>query len=243
MNQDLKKYQNLLNGMNAVDSLQWALQEFGVENLVVASSLGAEDQVLTEMALSANDKSRIFTLDTGRWFQETYDVMQATMQKYNMTYEVMFPNQAAVQDMEAAKGPNLFYDSIENRKQCCGVRKIEPLKRALGTAKIWVTGLRAEQSVTRTDLDVLQWDEAFGLWKLNPLASWTEKDVWDYIQEKEIPFNALHEQGFPSIGCAPCTRAVEPGTDIRSGRWWWETPEQKECGLHVKDGKLVRKNA
>lgn len=211
--------------------------------IALASSLGAEDQVLTDIVLKLNPKSRIFVLDTGRLHQETYDTMAASSEKYGFTYEVYFPKGDAVQDLVSKKGPNSFYESVENRKECCFIRKVEPLNRALSTCKVWITGLRREQSVTRTDLKKIEWDDTHGIIKLNPLADWTTDQLWQYINAELVPYNKLHATGFPSIGCAPCTRPINAGDDIRAGRWWWETPEQKECGLHLKDGKLVRKNA
>lgn len=237
---NLEKYQSQTANMSAQELIQWALDEFGPSKLTLASSLGAEDQVLTELLVSTYAQARVFTLDTGRQFQENYDVMQASQDKYGFSYEVCFPELEAVQALVQDKGPNLFYQSIEDRKACCEVRKMAPLRKVLATADCWITGLRAEQSVTRTDMQAVEWDANFGLYKINPLILWSEQDVWDYIKTQEIPYNALHDQGFPSIGCAPCTRAVAEGEDIRAGRWWWELPEQKECGLHFVDGKMVR---
>jgi phosphoadenosine phosphosulfate reductase len=204
------------------------------DDLILASSLGAEDQVLTHMLLSINPKARIFVLDTGRLHQETYDVMALTMAKYGMRYEVHFPDRDDVEELLSKKGPNSFYDSVENRKECCHIRKVAPLKRALQGVHAWVTGQRRDQSMTRTALEEIEWDPAHHCIKLNPLADWTTEDVWSYIQAHDIPVNYLHKKGFPSIGCAPCTRAVKPGEDQRAGRWWWENPDSKECGLHVK---------
>ncbi len=200
----------------------------------LSSSLAAEDQVLTDIILKKNKDAKIFTLDTGRLHPETYDVMDATNLKYNIKLDVYFPNENDVQELYKSQGVNGQYESIENRKTCCGIRKIEPLKRALKGLDIWFTGLRAAQSVTRTDMKLVEWDEGFKLIKVNPLILWSEKDVWDYIKEHKVPYNKLHDKGFPSIGCAPCTRAVKDGEDIRAGRWWWENPEHKECGLHKK---------
>ncbi len=202
--------------------------------IALSSSLGAEDQVLTEMVVGIRPGTRIFTLDTGRLFPESYDLMARTEEKYGNPIEVFFPDYKRVQKMVAEKGINLFYKSIENRKECCHIRKIEPLQRAFKDLEVWICGLRKDQSVTRFYTRMIEWDEANGLIKLNPLLNWTEKDVWDYIKKHEIPYNLLHDQGFPSIGCQPCTRAVKPGEEVRSGRWWWEQPEQKECGLHVQ---------
>ena len=211
------------------------------DRVALASSLGAEDQVLTDMILSIKPDARIFVLDTGRLHPETYDLMAATIKKYHMCYEVFFPDARDVEEMESECGPNLFYESTENRKRCCNVRKVKPLRRVLSTLDAWITGLRREQAVTRGSVEKVEWDEGNGLIKISPLADWSEKDVWEYIKAHAIPYNKLHDEGYPSIGCAPCTRAIKPGEDLRAGRWWWETPEQKECGLHVVDGRLARK--
>jgi phosphoadenosine phosphosulfate reductase len=208
--------------------------------LVLASSLSLEDQVLTHLVCAVHAKPRIFTLDTGRLFPETYDTMEQTRQRYGFRYEVLAPDTRELEEMVHTDGPNLFYRSVECRKMCCAVRKIGPLRRVLATADAWMCGLRREQSVTRQAAQKIEWDEAFGLCKINPLADWTEPQVWQYIRENRIPYNVLHDHGYPSIGCAPCTRPVQPGEDIRTGRWWWESPEHKECGLHIRDGKIVR---
>lgn len=243
MSELLNQYLDEVKGKDAVQLLEWGIKTFGVKKLALASSLGAEDQILTEMILKVDPKARVFTLDTGRQFQESYDVMQETTEKYNLQYEVCFPEVEKVQKLVASKGPNLFYQSIEDRRACCEVRKMQPLRKVLSTVDCWITGLRSQQSVTRVDLALVEWDANFKIYKLNPLAAWGEEQLWEYIRGNEIPYNKLHDKGFPSIGCRPCTRAVKPGEDIRAGRWWWETPEQKECGLHWKDGKLVKKNS
>ena len=204
------------------------------DKIALASSLGAEDQVLTRMIANIDPLTRIFTLDTGRVFPETYDVMARTNEKYGIKLKVYFPDATAVENMVNEKGINLFYESIENRKLCCGIRKVEPLKRAFKELDVWICGLRKDQSVTRFFTKTVEWDESNGLIKINPILSWTEKQVWAYIKEHDVPYNELHDKGFPSIGCQPCTRAIKPGEDVRAGRWWWETPEQKECGLHGK---------
>jgi phosphoadenosine phosphosulfate reductase len=201
----------------------------------LASSLGAEDQVLTDMISKIDKTTKIFTLDTGRVFPETYTVLDETNKKYGINIEIYFPEKTQVEEMVKLKGINLFYDSIENRKLCCNIRKIEPLKRALKDIDVWITGLRKDQSVTRFFTPLVEWDEGNKVIKVNPLLKWTEKDVWKYIRENEVPYNKLHDKGFPSIGCQPCTRAIEKGEDVRAGRWWWELPEHKECGLHVKE--------
>lgn len=242
MSDKLQQYRKETEGFDAPKLLEWGLNTFGASRFALASSLGAEDQVLTDMLLAENNKARIFTLDTGRQFEETYEVMHESTNKYGFSYEVCFPEPDDVRALVSVKGPNLFYDSIENRKACCEVRKMKPLRKILATVDCWITGLRRQQSVTRTDFHAVEWDENFKIYKLNPIIEWTEGNVWEYIQENGVPYNKLHDVGFPSIGCQPCTRAVKHGQDIRAGRWWWETPEQKECGLHWKDGKLVRKN-
>ena len=204
------------------------------ERICFASSLGAEDQVLTHMIAGISKSTKIFTLDTGRLFPETYSLIDATNKKYGIKINTYFPDYNKVQTMVNDKGINLFYDSLENRKECCNTRKIEPLKRAFDGMEVWICGLRSEQSVTRFTAKMIEWDEQNKLIKLNPLVKWVEKHVWDFIKQNNIPYNELHDKGFPSIGCQPCTRAIEKGDDVRAGRWWWERPEQKECGLHKK---------
>jgi phosphoadenosine phosphosulfate reductase len=200
--------------------------------LVFASSLGLEDQVITHMIAQIDKRTKIFTLDTGRLFPETYSLISRTNERYDITIQIYFPKADAVEKMVNTKGVNLFYESIENRKECCNVRKIEPLKRAFQGAEAWICGLRRSQSITRSDMELIEWDSNNGLIKINPIISWTDEMVKDYISLNRIPYNVLHDKGFPSIGCQPCTRAIKPGEDIRAGRWWWENPDQKECGLH-----------
>ncbi|MBE9481984.1 MAG: phosphoadenylyl-sulfate reductase [Bacteroidetes bacterium] len=204
------------------------------DKIAFATSLGIEDQVITEMIVSINKSVKIFTLDTGRLFQETYDLIQKTNSRYKINIEIYFPDTKQVEEMVKEKGINLFYESIKNRKFCCHVRKIESLKRVLNKFDVWITGLRKEQSEIRANDKLIEWDKLNGLIKVNPLIKWTEKDVWNYIKEKNIPYNSLHNKGFKSIGCVPCTRAVEYSEDSRSGRWWWENDGHKECGLHKR---------
>jgi phosphoadenosine phosphosulfate reductase len=218
--------------MPAQDVVRLVHDRFG-RKVALSSSFGAEDMVLIDMLMKVDPKARIVTLDTGRLPQETYNVIDATRARYGATIDVFFPQAEAVQSMVAERGVNLFYHSIENRKLCCGVRKMEPLRRALSGLDAWITGLRREQSVTRTAVHKIEWDESNKLVKVNPLADWTHDDVWKYIRENNVPYNALHDRGYPSIGCGPCTRAVQPGEHERAGRWWWEHPDTKECGLHV----------
>ncbi|MDB4334724.1 phosphoadenylyl-sulfate reductase [bacterium] len=200
--------------------------------IALASSLGIEDQVLTHMVISIQKDAEIFTLDTGRLFPETYDLIDRTSKKYKNKIKIYSPRMEGVQEMVNEKGINLFFDSIENRKLCCNTRKIEPLKRAFKNLDVWICGLRAEQSVTRADIKLVEWDANNGLIKINPLANWSEEKTWAYIKTNKVPYNTLHDKGYPSIGCQPCTREVMAGEDIRAGRWWWENPDTKECGLH-----------
>lgn len=202
--------------------------------IALASSFGAEDQVLTDMVASLDPTVKIFSLDTGRLHEETYRVMDQTNRKYGISIDVYAPEREELEALYRQQGSYGFRDSIENRKACCHVRKIVPLKRALKGMDVWITGLRRSQSPTRELMRLVEWDEGNNLIKLNPLIEWDEKRVWDYIKEHKVPYNALHDEGFPSIGCAPCTRAVKEGEDLRAGRWWWENPEHKECGLHLK---------
>lgn len=199
-----------------------------------ANSLGAEDMVLTDLIVKGRLPIEIFSLDTGRLPLETYDLMARVEKHYSLKLTTFFPQSGNVEQFVRVHGINGFYDSVELRKACCHARKVEPLQRALTGKRAWVTGLRAQQATTRSGLPVQEFDEGNRLEKFNPLADWTEKEVWAYIKLNEVPYNALHDKFYPSIGCAPCTRAVTPGEDIRSGRWWWENPESKECGLHVK---------
>ena len=201
------------------------------DKVVFSTSFGQEDQVITALIANSNATINIFTLDTGRLFQETYDVFHKTLKKYKKNIEVYFPEAADVQNLLNAKGPNSFYKSVENRKECCFIRKVAPLTKALKGNSVWITGLRAEQSENRNDLDLFEYDSKFEIIKFNPLLKWTLKEVEDYLELNNVPQNALHKKGFVSIGCAPCTRAIAEGEDIRAGRWWWES-SHKECGLH-----------
>lgn len=214
--------------------LRHAIEGWG-ERLVVASSFGAEDVVLIDMVARIQPKTRIFTIDTGRLHQETYDVAERLRNRYGIDFEVYFPQHEAVENMLRTKGHNSFYASIDNRKECCNIRKMEPLRRALSSADAWVTGIRRGQSVTRLEAPSAELDMLNGgIVKFNPLARWSEDDVWAYIREHDVPYNVLHDAGFPSIGCAPCTRAIRPNEDLRAGRWWWEAPDSRECGLHAR---------
>lgn len=208
--------------------------------VVFATSLGAEDQVLTDLLTAAGTGVPVVTLDTGRLPQETYDLIERTREHFRMEIRVLFPDAQSVEQLVASGGPNLFYRSIDDRKSCCQVRKVEPLRRVLRSYDAWVTGMRRSQSVTRDALNRVDYDAANDMIKINPLIEWSSEQIWARIRARGIPYNRLHDQGYPSIGCAPCTRAVKPGEDERAGRWWWERPEQKECGIHIQDGKAVR---
>ncbi|MFD2366014.1 phosphoadenylyl-sulfate reductase [Pseudoduganella sp. GCM10020061] len=207
---------------------------------VFASSLAAEDMVITDMILRAQLPIAIFSLETGRLHAETLAVLDKVREVYGYDIMLYRPQADAIDAYVAQNGLNAFYDSVEMRRECCRIRKVEPLGRALAGNKAWITGQRRAQSSTRAELAVQEEDAAHGMTKFNPLADWSEEDVWNYLRANNVPYNALHDQGFPSIGCEPCTRAVEPGQDVRAGRWWWENPESKECGLHVVDGRLIR---
>jgi phosphoadenosine phosphosulfate reductase len=233
----IRKLNKQLNGNSAFEILSYFISEFEGK-LAFGSSLGAEDQVITDMIAKIDKATKIFTLDTGRVFPETYDTVQQSNEKYGINIEVYFPNSEKVERMVNEKGINLFYQSVENRRLCCQVRKIEPLQRAMTNVDVWVTGIRREQSITRLLTEIVELDSSTGKIKVNPLVDWTEEDVWNYIRENQVPYNTLHDQGFPSIGCQPCTRAIKEGEDVRAGRWWWEEPEQKECGLHKRNGQL-----
>jgi phosphoadenosine phosphosulfate reductase len=213
------------------NTLRWALKTFD-NKVAIASSFGAEDVVLIDMAVRIDPAVKIFTLDTGRLHQETYDVMDKIRERYNINIEVCFPDKNKVQEMVKKHGVNLFYESTDLRKLCCRIRKIEPLLEKLKDLDAWICGLRQEQAFSRLEIKKVENDHLNNIIKINPLADWTESDVWEYIRKNNVPYNKLHDIDFPSIGCAPCTRSISLCEDIRAGRWWWEEPEKKECGIH-----------
>jgi phosphoadenosine phosphosulfate reductase len=219
-------------GLDAQALLARAQATFGAR-LALASSMSAEDQVVTHMLTTLPKPVRIFTLDTGRLPQATHDLIARTRERLAVTIEVFFPERADVESLVADDGINGFRNSVDARKRCCYARKVLPLRRALTDTDAWITGLRAQQSLTRHELPRVEWDAANEKIKINPLADWSTEQVWDYIRTNDLPYNELHDRGYPSIGCEPCTRAVAPDEDIRAGRWWWEQPEHKECGLHL----------
>ena len=236
MEKELFNHLNIvLNNLSPEEGLEVVSNRFG-NRAKFSTSFGLEDQVITHMIADHQLDIEIFTLDTGRLFQETYDVFDLTRQKYQVKITPYFPAQSRVEELVNKKGPNSFYESVDNRKECCFIRKVEPLQRALKGTAVWITGLRGDQSTNRNAMNVVEWDEQFQLIKYNPLIHWTLDEVNAFIDRNSVPVNSLHKRGFPSIGCAPCTRAVLPGEDLRAGRWWWES-SSKECGLHERNTK------
>ncbi|MBW8004248.1 MAG: phosphoadenylyl-sulfate reductase [candidate division NC10 bacterium] len=230
---EVKELAIRFEGEDAETVIRWVLERFH-PRIALATSLQAEEMVILDIAWKTNPGVRVFTLDTGRLHEETYMIMEQIREKYGISVESYFPQRQAVEALERERGFYSFRRSVEERKYCCGIRKVEPLGRAVNGLDAWITGLRREQAVTRGMVGKVEADESHGgIIKVNPLADWSGEQVWDYIRAHDIPYNALHDVGFPSIGCAPCTRAIKPGEDIRAGRWWWEMPETKECGLHV----------
>lgn len=234
--QEIEQLNAELATSSATEVLERILFQFKGK-VALSSSLGVEDQVLTDMIVKIDTSTRIFTLDTGRLFPETYTLIDKTNKKYGIKLEVFFPERVSVEKLVTDGGIDLFYNSIDERKRCCSVRKLEPLKRAFQGLDVWICGLRSAQSITRVGTPVVEYDFNNKLIKVNPLINWSEDEVWDYIKKNDVPYNELHDKGFPSIGCQPCTRAISVGEDVRAGRWWWEEPEHKECGLHNRPKK------
>jgi len=222
-----------LDGQSEIESLR-ILQELFPGEVVFSTSLGYEDQVISDMIFSNGIPIEVFTLDTGRLFEETQKTLQRTNKRYATQIRTYYPETVAVEELVSKKGPYSFYDSVENRKECCYIRKVVPLNRALKNAKVWITGIRASQSGNRQQMTQLEWDDAHQLFKFHPLLHWEFDQVKTYIKENNVPYNPLHDKGFVSIGCAPCTRAIKEGEDFRAGRWWWEDESKKECGLHAR---------
>lgn len=231
MEKQIEETQRDINNLSPIDLLWYISKKFG-DKAVFSTSFGQEDQVITDMILANSIPIDIFTLDTGRIFEDTYRVMQRTNEKYRTKIKAYFPEKESVEKLYQTKGAYSFYESIENRKECCSIRKVKPLRRALSGNQAWITGLRADQSENRNSLSKAMFDKGFDIIKFNPLLDWSLKDVNLYIKENNVPQNALHNKGFISIGCSPCTRAIKEGEDIRAGRWWWEDTSKKECGLH-----------
>ncbi len=231
MKETVKELNKRFEKENAEDILQYLFEHYQ-DKVIFTTSMGVEDQIITHILSAIDKNAAIVMLDTGRMFYEVYDLVERTENRYNIRIKLCFPDFRKVEDMVNKYGINLFYESVENRRRCCHIRKIEPLRRALGGRRLWITGLRKEQSSTRKSLKIIEQDVSNDIIKVNPLLYWSVDDVWDYVHHHRVPYNPLHDRGYPSIGCQPCTRAVEPGEDIRAGRWWWEKPETKECGLH-----------
>ncbi len=227
----LIKIQELIKDASPEEALALLATEFPGQ-VVFSTSLGYEDQVISHMIFSNAIPVKVFTLDTGRLFNETYSVLNSTLEKYKTSIQVMYPQTDLIEELVTKKGPISFYESPENRKECCNIRKVEPLKRALKGNAVWVTGIRAGQSGNRQDMPSVEWDEENQIIKYHPILNWSLQEIKSYISKYTIPYNTLHDKGFVSIGCAPCTRAIKPGEDFRAGRWWWETNDKKECGLH-----------
>ncbi|MBF0619993.1 MAG: phosphoadenylyl-sulfate reductase [Candidatus Omnitrophica bacterium] len=233
----MESLQKAVENKSAEDVLRLTCAHFTAGRVAFASSLGAEDQVITHILRTLFPDVGIFTIDTGCLPQASYSLMRATEKRYGFRYDVLVPDAVAVGELIDQHGPEFFYKSIELRKACCYARKVSPLQKKLATLDAWITGLRQGQAATRAHVLPVERDDGNGLIKINPLAAWSLEDVWGFIRAHEVPYNTLHDAGYPSIGCAPCTRAVEPGADVRSGRWWWEAPEHKECGLHNRPNK------
>ena len=229
----LEIYQNILRSKSPVEIIDWCLHEFTESKIALSTSFSIEDQVITHLLVKTGKKPAFFTVDSGRLFQETFDTMQKTIDQYNIAIKTYSPDTTDLQRMMSENGPNFFYDSLESRKLCCQIRKVEPYQRALKDFDICISGRRMDQAGSRQDLKILEWDNKNRLYKLNPLINWTEAETFQFINDHKIPFNSLYNRGYRSIGCAPCTRAIGKNDDIRSGRWWWENPEHKECGIHL----------
>jgi len=238
---DLEAVNAELEPASATAILQWTFERFAADRIAFSTSFGAEGMVLMHMLVALKLKPRIFTIDTGRNFQETYDVWNEAVKRLGVEIECYAPDPESLRRLLAGKGPNLFYESVENRKNCCHVRKVEPLFRALKDADVWLAPLRRGQGESRQAIPVVEWNATHGLYKVCPMVNWTEENVWTYIRSNDVPYNKLYDRGFLTISCAPCTRPVRPGEGIRSGRWWWEAEADKECGIHVEDGKVKRK--
>ena len=229
-----------LAGKTIAQSLAYLAEHFPGK-VVFSTSFGIEDQVITHFIFENELPIQVFTLDTGRLFPETYATWSRTVERYGRPIQAYYPDAQALQAFVSAKGPNSFYESVDNRKSCCHIRKVEPLNRALAGQSVWITGIRAEQSPNRLDMSNIEWDAVHELIKFHPIFDWTYEEVRAFVNKNGIPYNPLHDKGFVSIGCAPCTRAVRPGEDFRAGRWWWEDASKKECGLHVVEQVLESK--
>ncbi|MCO5234921.1 MAG: phosphoadenylyl-sulfate reductase [Chitinophagaceae bacterium] len=229
---EIQKISGIIQSQDLIGNFR-ALSEFYPGEVVFSTSFGLEDQAIYYLIYKGQVNIQVFTLDTGRLFYETYSTWSQTLEKYKVPITAYYPDTENIQKLVSEKGPNSFYESVENRKECCFIRKVEPLKRALKNKKLWITGIRAEQSPNRSNMEAIEWDETNRIIKYHPLLHWSNEELHAFIHDNNIIYNPLHDKGFVSIGCAPCTRAIKPGEDFRAGRWWWEDPSKKECGLHV----------
>lgn len=238
---DIAAINRTLAGATALEALTWCYAEFPHDRIKLSTSFGAEGMVLLHMLVNLVKTPRVFFIDTGRNFQETYDIWQQVVDRYGIAVESYSPDPADLAELQRQGGPNLFYQSVELRKRCCYVRKVKPLRQALADCDVWIAPLRRSQSESRADTELFAWVEEHSVYKLCPLVSWSEHDVWEYLRNNGVPYHSLYDEGYPSIGCAPCSRPVRPAEPLRASRWWWEQDAQKECGLHIEDGRVVRK--
>jgi phosphoadenosine phosphosulfate reductase len=229
-----------LEGGTAIDALRWCYARFNAEKIRLSTSFGAEGMVLIHMLVNLVKNPRVFTIDTGRNFPETYTVWQEAVSRYGVAVDAFHPDPDDLRELTRSNGPNLFFNSVADRKQCCFIRKIKPLTRALHGADVWITGIRRSQSESRGYTAMFSYIEQYGVYKFCPLCNWTDANVWEYIRNNGVPYNTLYDKGYPTIGCEPCCRPVGPAQDMRAGRWWWEEDPHKECGIHIHDGKIAR---
>ncbi len=241
MKLDLDKLNEQLENNTTFEIIEWAYSNFSNNKITISTSFGAEGTVLLDMVLRIQANPKVFTIDTGRNFQETYNVWQELIDRYKINIDVYAPDPQDIYDLQKGYGPNLFYKDVELRKACCHARKVKPMQKALAGNELWISPLRREQSEFRKDIKILEWNAQHNIYKISPLAKWSESDVWDYIRNNSLPYNKLYDQGYPTIGCQPCSRPVRPAESKRSGRWWWEDDANKECGIHIVDGKVIRK--
>lgn len=238
----ITELEDLLNDQSPSTALKLLSERFAGQ-IVFSTSFGLEDQAISHLIFDQQLPIEVFTLDTGRLFPETNSTWSSTLEKYQQTIKAYYPIAASIEKFITAKGPNSFYESVENRKQCCFIRKVEPLQRALKGKQLWITGLRADQSAERKNTSQFEWDEVNQIIKYHPILYWSWDELKNFILQNQVPYNSLHDKGFVSIGCAPCTRAIKPGEDFRAGRWWWEDNSKKECGLHIHSNEAERKNS
>lgn len=241
MKQDLDKINKELEHESALNIIKWAYRTFDHNTIKLSTSFGAEGMVMIHILANTIENPKIFTIDTGRLFHSTYDVWQEVIDKYKVKIETFYPDAKDIAELVNPEGPNLFYKSVENRKKCCYVRKVKPLKKALADADVWMSGLRRSQSESRNEIQIVSYNETHDCYKIAPLVNWSENDVWEYIRNNGVPYDKHHDRGYFTIGCEPCTRPVRPAEGLRSGRWWWESEEHKECGLHIEGGKIIKK--